>query len=92
MLSLYRFRHNLYPVFRLSVETPLTFEVVHDRKVFDVTVQLTDKKPSLQRKPRKRRKGSKIKFVDVHLCPLCNDMAVAGICMNKECINSQLKQ
>jgi hypothetical protein len=84
MLSVHQLRSNLYPIFRVLKNTGTTLEVIHEGKVYEFGVRLTDKEPEY-----KRRKRAKVEVlpqrIDISECPSCGYVLIAGVCMNKKC-------
>lgn len=89
MITATKLRANLYSVFRIAKVTTVGFEVVHDNRVYDLTITPTDKKPKIIRTYRKRKRGVR-GLVSLDNCPACGELAVAGVCLNKRCTNSRL--
>lgn len=66
--------------------TSMVLEVVHQNKVYDVTVTPTDKTPKLVRP--KRKVAPKIIQVETEVCSVCGALMFNAICMNRQCIRS----
>lgn len=86
MISLTQFRMNVFSLFKVLSSSNMILEVVHDRKVYDVTITLTDKKPTLTRP--KRKLAPQIRQIDAEVCDECGSMKFNGVCMNRQCIHS----
>lgn len=84
MISLSKFRENLFPLFEIMGDTGMEIDVYHKRKPYKVMVVPTHEPVRIMRKPRI---PNSIKPEEIQLdeCPGCNDMRVNGVCMNREC-------
>ena len=87
MVSLTQFRMNVFSFFKVMSSSHMVLEVVHQKKVYDVTITLTDKKPNLTRP--KKVVAPQIIQVNTEICPDCGTLAFNGICMNRQCTRSK---
>lgn len=90
MIGAQSFRSNVYPLLRMSKRASVGFEVVHDGIVYDIVIRPTTKTPKLNRAPRPKKQGIDKRVIKVDDCIQCGNITVAGLCLNDECINSQL--
>lgn len=86
MISLTQFRINIFSLFKVMSSSNMMLEVVHNNKVYDVTVSLTDKEPKLSRP--KRKVAPQILDINTEVCPECGSLTFNGVCMNRQCIHS----
>jgi hypothetical protein len=83
MLSLSRFRANLFPLFKIMRDAGEVFEVFHNGKVYQVHVVFIEGKKPVLRHPRKLR--SKELDVEAERCVECGSLRFNGVCMKKSC-------
>lgn len=85
MLSLSQFRTHLFPIFRLMKSTGETFEVVHQRVVYDVSVRRTNKVPNVTH--AKRERPHELISIETAECPDCHSLVFNNVCMNTKCVS-----
>lgn len=82
MISLSRFRENLFPLFKLMARTGMTMDVVHDGKVYEVMLTETDRKP---KRNIRRRKSRGVGAIETEHCDECGYLKVMSVCLNTAC-------
>lgn len=87
MISLSQFRHNLFPIFKLMQSTGMTIDVYHNRVAYKVMVIPTHEPVKIIYKPRVPRRLAP-EAIHLSECPLCGNMRVADVCMNRKCTKS----
>ncbi len=88
MISLSKFRNNLFHTFITMRDTGLVVDVYHRRKVYKLHIEPTDLRVTTPYKARKKQ------FIPDALitsepCKQCNSLLVSAICMNTQCPSNQ---
>lgn len=84
MLTLSQTRKNLFPLFKLSLDTGMVFEVVYKNKVYEMVVRPSLKSPELTR-PKRAVKGADVQAIQTEECDSCGSLSFNGVCMNTRC-------
>ena len=84
MISLYKFRNNLLPLFRIMISTGMYVDVNYKGQAYRVTVEDLNMKVKVHRGGRKKM-AVVIEDVISDKCPVCEKLMLAGACMNSAC-------
>lgn len=86
MISIKKFRDNIYHVFNVLAGTGLPLEIIHKGKVYQLTARLTDIKPLYPRAKRPlKRKPDVAYMINYGDCPTCGFLTVNENCLNMSC-------
>ena len=84
MISLYKFRQHLLPLFRVMIVSGMYVDINYKGQAYRVSVENLNQKV-------KRRYGGRPKMlvaiddVPEGKCPACGKLKIAGVCMNSAC-------
>lgn len=84
MISLYKFRANLSPLFRIMIASDMYVDVNYKGRAYRMHVEDLNQDVKVRRGGRKK---TRIVIDDIvsDKCPACNKLMIAGACMNSAC-------
>ena len=92
MISLTNFHKYLYRLFAIMKDTGLEVDIsYHHGKVYRVYVLPTNRRLTSKYKYRAPSQAKKPLVVVKRLCPVCNNLIIAGVCLTKDCATNKKK-